>query len=574
MTELAWLLAGGSIAAVTLVTVGSTVSHRSDRPGAVPFVVLLVGTGALAVILPLYPVGVLPTDGDIWSGLPILSGYVVVSLAWAAFVMEFTGRGPALTRRSGAVLAALGGVTVLLTVVGSGLTGTVQLLAFVAVSIFQLSIVVLATFALFLAARSAITYGDLPTGRAATLLGGGLGLTLLFVPISLTDMSDSVAILSVMLGQLGATAALFGVAQLRYDLLGNPPTAGHLARETVLDTMSDAVVVVDREHRLLDANRAAERTFSIDPTAASGLSLAETVGLDAEVSGQEPVTLETTTGRRQFEMRRTPLSDNRGTRVGYAYRLRDVTDRQTREQRLQVLNRVLRHNLRNDLDAIRGFAEPLRAVDGSPDNAAGRETADHAASAVDVADLAERIRRTATDLSELGATVEQAEQLHTRETAERRRIALVDLAESVAAGADTGTVTVSRTGSPVQVTTDSEVLRAVLEELIDNAIEHNDSADPTVEIALEQTADGASIEVRDDGPGIPEEERTVLLEGEETPLKHGSGVGLWLVHWGVTRLGGTLSFSENEPRGSIVGIHVPSHDLPTSEGASASEPAG
>jgi PAS domain S-box-containing protein len=281
----------------------------------------------------------------------------------------------------------------------------------------------------------------------------------------------------------------------------DPPIAGHLAREAILDTMSDAVVVVDRKHRVLDANRAAERTFGIDRGDASGRSVTETVGIEAAAESRDPLTLETTTGRRQFEVRRRSLSDSRGTLVGYAYRLRDVTDRQTREQRLEVLNRVLRHNLRNDLDAIRGFAEQLRATDAGAD--------------LDAADLAGTIRQKATDLAELGATVERAERIHSRGMPERTRIELVEL-------------------------------------------EHSDSDDPAVEIALEQTDDGASIEVRDNGPGIPDREQTVLLEGEETPLQHGSGVGLWLAHWGVTRLGGTLSFTENEPRGSIVRVYIPS----------------
>jgi len=37
----------------------------------------------------------------------------------------------------------------------------------------------------------------------------------------------------------------------------------------------------------------------------------------------------------------------------------DITDRKRREQRLEVLNRVLRHNLRNQIDVIRSHAEVL-----------------------------------------------------------------------------------------------------------------------------------------------------------------------------------------------------------------------
>ena len=52
--------------------------------------------------------------------------------------------------------------------------------------------------------------------------------------------------------------------------------------------------------------------------------------------------------------------------------------------------------------------------------------------------------------------------------------------------------------------------------------------------------------------GIPDEEVTVLPRGTESPLHHGSGLGLWLVHWLVSASGGDLDFADNRPRGSVV----------------------
>ena len=50
----------------------------------------------------------------------------------------------------------------------------------------------------------------------------------------------------------------------------------------------------------------------------------------------------------------------------------------------------------------------------------------------------------------------------------------------------------------------------------------------------------------------PAVDREVLLEGEEAPLEHGNGIGLWLVNWIVTRSGGRIAFDENDPRGRRV----------------------
>lgn len=67
------------------------------------------------------------------------------------------------------------------------------------------------------------------------------------------------------------------------------------------------------------------------------------------------------------------------------------------------------------------------------------------------------------------------------------------------------------------------------------------------------------ITVTDDGPGMPERERAVIREGEETPLFDGTGVGLWTLDWLVTRLGGGMTIAENEGRGTTVTLVLPRH---------------
>lgn len=52
-------------------------------------------------------------------------------------------------------------------------------------------------------------------------------------------------------------------------------------------------------------------------------------------------------------------------------------------------------------------------------------------------------------------------------------------------------------------------------------------------------------------------ERAVLLDAEESPLRHGSGVGLWFVNWGVSRLGGGPRFRGRDEGGTVVSLTVP-----------------
>ena len=66
-----------------------------------------------------------------------------------------------------------------------------------------------------------------------------------------------------------------------------------------------------------------------------------------------------------------------------------------------------------------------------------------------------------------------------------------------------------------------------------------------------------TVAVRDDGPGLPVAEQRILEGKEETPLEHGLGVGLWLVTWLVTSIGGEVDYEENDPRGSVVRLTFP-----------------
>lgn len=108
-----------------------------------------------------------------------------------------------------------------------------------------------------------------------------------------------------------------------------------------------------------------------------------------------------------------------------------------------------------------------------------------------------------------------------------------------------------------------EYLAIVLNNLIENAIERNDAETPRVVVSVARSADDGefiALRIRDNGPGIPAMEREVLEQGSETPLVHGSGLGLWLVYWSVTGLGGTVTFEATEPRGSIVTVRLPAGD--------------
>ena len=212
-------------------------------------------------------------------------------------------------------------------------------------------------------------------------------------------------------------------------------------------------------------------------------------------------------------------------------------------ERNRVLGRVLRHNIQNEMTVVMGYAEVL----ADRFDAHGEEEVERmVAAAENVVDLGRKARRAERALEkDLELEIVDAAEV-VQQAVERARERGVDV--TLPPGTE---VT-----APVAA---SEHLDAVVENVIENAAEHA-GEDPHIEVSVERDPDAGTTDIRfaDDGPGIPESEVAVLADGGERPLSHGSGLGLWLVKWQVDRYGGELSFSQNEPRGSVVTIELES----------------
>lgn len=526
------------LAAALHLWAGAHALRRQSRPGAAPF-------GLLGIVLA-GSIGLTTAEVVLDWGVSVSAGLVVATLLFTGFVLEYTGRGPAMTRPRLAGLLGFGlfvsGVQILF--LNRFALDSPYLLV---VSALNLVVLSLGLFGVFLVVRAGVTYDDLPLGRALVLTGiGGVLVSIWVIGAVFAEQLELTQLVSwLILGLLGLDGALSILAEYRYDLFETEPSAGYLARDSVFDEMTEAVVVADRRGHLLDSNQTANNAFGIDRSAL-GRPISGTLGLSLADRDGGPVSIETRDGRREYELRESPIRDSTDRNVGTVYLLRDVTNQQTHEQQLAVLNRVLRHNLRNSFDSIRGFAEAIRDGDVSP-----TATTEHG----------ERIRQTARDISELGEKVSRAEELLEWEQLDREHVDLGSLAasltETVSTAYPEGTVEFTEPATPVSVRTNREVFRAVLEELLDNGLKHNHGAEPTVRTELTAGPEEVAVTICDNGPGIPEHEQAVLLDGEETPLRHGTGIGLWFVYWGVRRLGGTIAFDENDPSGSTVTVTIP-----------------
>jgi anti-sigma regulatory factor (Ser/Thr protein kinase) len=523
----------GGIVCLLFVAVGAVAIKRRDRPGALPFALLSLLFGLYALSA---------TALTAWRAAVVVRVGLLESLtvAWLLFASAYTGRGPTLSHLPLAGLAGFVLVSVVGIVIAPVVPPAIGPLLYTTNFVVQSVTLALGGYGLFVAGRSAFVYDDLPTGGTAVVTVAGGGFVCLTVLSVVTNVTGRRVAADASLAILGLVAVGSLVTVRRFRPFAASASAGHLAREQILDEMDAAVVILDRAERVLDCNAAFEVTFGVDRRETIGGRLA---GVVDSLSAGEQVPVETTDGRRVCDVERTVLTTADDVPVGEAYLVRDVTERRTREQRLDVLNRVLRHNLRNDLDAMYAFAETL-------------ETEPHA---VEAADMGRRIRDVATNLADIGATVERGERLLDRDRPADEPVDVGMLARDVLHRVTEqypGTGRVTAAGTPT-IRTDPSLVEAVLREVIENGLEHGPGEDAHVVVDVVASPGGVEVTVRDNGPGIPDRERAVLLDGEESPLRHGTGVGLWLVNWGLSSLGGDLTIREDDSDGSVVTLTLP-----------------
>lgn len=306
-------------------------------------------------------------------------------------------------------------------------------------------------------------------------------------------------------------------------------------------------------------NPAFDRLFDVDDTAIPGTPVVERIvpsdleqtgvdlgtALHADTVLRQEVRLKTAVGIRDFHLLVIPpqiATEQTGHIIAV-----DITDPNQYVRRLEVLNRVLRHDLRNDAGIIIGSADML---------------GDRLSDPTEV----ETIRETAFDLVDLSETVRDIEGALDCEQQTNGPVALdevltscLDRAEEEYPDAEVRREFQVNGRIPVSA---NDRIDIALDNVIENAIEHNDSETPIVSVTVtDEIPDFVSIEIADNGPGLPERERAVLEQGTESEHQHSLGLGLWFVNWIVVDSGGNVTFDDNDPRGSIVTIHLPSTTL-------------
>lgn len=379
--------------------------------------------------------------------------------------------------------------------------------------------------------------GVFRTQTAAIIVGIGIAFGF-FVLESLFEIHPAFNIATVGI-LLGNTVLLWAITST--GLLETVP----VARETLVDSMDDFVIALDADDRVIDINEPAREFLDVDgdvlgkPADTVLEEFPELVEQFADTTEtNHEFTLERDGERRHYRLSISPITaqsslanGDGGAFVGRLIVVSDTTEQRRREQDLallkQVFARVLRHNMRNDLNIIKGNAELL------VDSASGELVAP-----------AETVSTTAGDLLTLS---EKARDLEAIIESPRTRTR-VDLAAAVEGALEEvhdqyPDASIDATLERPCLVMAHQQLETAIKNIVENACEHDTEPPTTIEITTTVHENAVELVITDDGPGIPDHEINVLEAESESSLQHGSGLGLWIINWVINRSEASLDIS-------------------------------
>ncbi|MBC9986122.1 PAS domain S-box protein [Haloferax sp. AS1] len=247
----------------------------------------------------------------------------------------------------------------------------------------------------------------------------------------------------------------------------------------------------------------------------------------------------------------TPVTDDEGEVSFLVLEGHDITARKERErelrreqERLEFVNRIIRHNLLNGLNVVGARADIVEEF-------------------VDDAGLThlDTIQGRVREMTELVGTMRTFMKVIVERESHEFRPRRIDEAvghgvESLRRESDAASVAVGRLPE-ISVVAD-DLLDEVVEHLLKNAVQHNDKPDPAVEVEVAAGDDAVELRVSDNGPGVPDEEKHRIVDQRIEDLSNpGNGFGLFLVREIVESYGGTVEIEDNDRGGATFVVTLP-----------------
>jgi len=337
-------------------------------------------------------------------------------------------------------------------------------------------------------------------------------------------------------------------------------------QQAVLDSMTEGVLAVDNDERLLKLNRATAQLLGIDPEAAQGRSIQEIIRntelqrfiarvLASDGPLEAEIPFRQAGEQRDMQAHGTLLHDEEDRRIGALVVLNDVT----RLRRLETVRRDfvanVSHELKTPITSIKGFVETL--LDGSLRNP---EEAERFLAII--ARHADRMDAILEDLLSLSRLEGQGGEAAPLEPGPMQAVIESALQTCEAQAAEKG-IQVELTGNRDAVARiNPALLEQAMVNLLDNAVKYSPSGS-RVSVSVAQTEAETLIHVSDQGCGIAREhlprifERFYRVDTGRSRKLGGTGLGLAIVKHIAQVHQGSVSVESTLGAGSTFTIHLP-----------------
>ncbi len=367
------------------------------------------------------------------------------------------------------------------------------------------------------------------------------------------------------------TGFVIAYGLMRFSLFELVP----IAREKVIERMTDGVMVLDTLDRIVDVNPTMRRMLANTQNPLIGKHPSEIVSqgnaLMDLVEAHEASRMVIHLGDRSMQVQATPIfeKEESSTRSGMLLIWRDVTDQETFERELlnakkkaEESDRLktaflanMSHEIRNPMHAILGFTEILR----DPDTA----EADRLKHTDIIAQSAQKLLGLLNDIIDL-SKVEAGQDPVLNEGADANETmdGVIELMGMVARKKGlTLAVGDILPASEAVIETDHRKLRQILINLVSNGIKYTDSG--SVTLSAHRVGMQVFFKVKDTGIGMDAKTLNVIFErfrqADEKSVKHigGTGLGLSISKAYATLLGGLISVESAKGSGSIFTLRIP-----------------
>jgi len=336
--------------------------------------------------------------------------------------------------------------------------------------------------------------------------------------------------------------------------------------EATLSSMSEGVIAVDTEERIININQAAAQMFACKPAKAKGRSVQEGIRntllhqfVKDVLTRQEPVEKNMVVhsdGERFLNGHGTVLKNPNEEQIGALIVLNDIT----RLKRLENIRREfvanVSHELKTPVTAIKGFVETLG--DGKTENPV--ETKRFLNIIAKHVDRLETLIEDLLDLSKIERESERNEILLTEGKIIDVLSNAIEMCQDKAVDKDIE-IKLSCPEDTVSKM-DAQLLEQAFINLLDNAIKYSEEKN-IVSIKTSKTGKELIISVQDFGCGIKEEhlprlfERFYRVDKARSRKLGGTGLGLSIVKHIAQAHGGKVSVESSPEKGSTFKIHLP-----------------